>query len=86
MSQKKEPPQAQGKVDVTDVVCPMTFVKTKVALDDLDPGQILSIRINDGEPIRNVPQSLKEDGHLVLGLNDNGDGTYELVVKKGQDR
>ena len=37
-------------VDITDVVCPVTFVKAKVALEELDEGQILSIRMNDGEP------------------------------------
>jgi TusA-related sulfurtransferase len=82
---KKDLPPPNAEVDVTDAVCPMTFVKAKVALDDLDPGQVLSIHINDGEPLRNVPSSLKDDGHQVLGLADNGDGTYQLLVKKGQD-
>ena len=37
-------------VDITDVVCPVTFVKAKVALEELDDGQILAIKMNDGEP------------------------------------
>jgi len=69
-------------IDVTDVVCPMTFVKAKVALEELDDGQILSIRLNDGEPIQNVPRSIKGEGHKILKLVDNGDGTYNLIVKK----
>ena len=64
------------KVDVTDVVCPITFVKTKVALEELDEGQILQVHINDGEPVQNVPRSVKEEGHEVLRLDDNGDGTF----------
>ena len=67
-------------VDITDVVCPVTFVKAKVALEELDDGEILSIRLNDGEPVQNVPRSIKEEGHKILTLNDNGDGTYELIV------
>lgn len=47
-------------VDITDVVCPTTFVKAKVALDELDDGQILAVRMNDGEPVQNVPRSIKE--------------------------
>lgn len=39
-------------VDITDVVCPVTFVKAKVALEELDDGQILAIKMNDGEPYR----------------------------------
>ena len=50
-------------VDVTDVKCPTTFVKAKVALEELDDGQILAVRLNDGEPVQNVPRSLKEEGH-----------------------
>jgi TusA-related sulfurtransferase len=85
LSEKRRLPTPHAGVDVTDAVCPMTFVKAKVALDVLEPGQILSIRLSDGEPIRNVPRSLKDDGHRVLGLTDNGDGTYDLLVEKGQD-
>ncbi len=68
--------------DITDVVCPVTFVKAKVALEELDEGQILSIRMNDGEPVQNVPRSIKEEGHQILKLLDNGDGTYNLIVRK----
>ena len=39
-------------VDITDVVCPVTFVKAKVALEELDDGQILAIKMNDGEPVQ----------------------------------
>jgi TusA-related sulfurtransferase len=69
-------------VDITDMVCPVTFVKAKVALDELDDGQVLSIRMNDGEPVQNVPRSIKDEGHRILRLSDNGDGTYSLIVRK----
>ncbi len=69
-------------VDITDVVCPLTFVKAKVALEELNEGQILSIRMNDGEPVQNVPRSVKEEGHQILKLIDNGEGTYSLIVRK----
>lgn len=69
-------------VDITDVVCPTTFVKAKVALEELDEGQILSIKLNDGEPVQNVPRSIKEEGHKILKLTDNGDGTFTLIVEK----
>ena len=73
------------RVDITDVVCPTTFVKAKVALEELDDGQILSIKMNDGEPVQNVPRSIKEEGHQVLKLLNNEDGTYELIVRKVGD-
>jgi len=72
-------------VDITDVVCPVTFVKAKVALEELEEGQILAIRMNDGEPVQNVPRSVKEEGHHILKLNENADGTYTLIVRKGAE-
>lgn len=74
--------QFDEQVDITDKVCPLTFVKAKVSLDELDDGQILAIRMNDGEPVQNVPRSIKEEGHKILKLTDNEDGTYTLYVKK----
>lgn len=71
--------------DITDVVCPITFVKAKVALDELEEGQIISIKMNDGEPVQNVPRSLKDEGHQILKLLSNDDGTYNLLVKKVGD-
>ena len=72
-------------VDITDVVCPVTFVKAKVALEELDDGQILAIRMNDGEPVANVPRSIKDEGHQILKLVNNNDETYTLIVKKVEE-
>ena len=69
-------------VDITTVVCPVTFVKTKAAIEELDDGQILLVRMNGGEPIQNVPRSLKDEGHEILKLTGNKDGTYGLIVRK----
>lgn len=79
MSQK----QADAAIDITDVVCPITFVKVKVALEELEDGQTLAVHLNDGEPIQNVPRSLKDEGHKVLSVDKNEDGTFSLLVEKG---
>ena len=70
------------QVDITDVVCPVTVVKAKVALEERDEGQVLAVKMNDGEPVQNVPRSIKEEGHQILKLDTNDDGTYTLFVKK----
>ena len=72
-------------VDITDKVCPLTFVKAKVAIDELEDGEVIAIRMNDGEPVQNVPRSIKEEGHRILKLVNNEDGTYNLIVKKVED-
>ena len=71
--------------DKTDKVCPRTFVKAKVAIDELDDGEVIAIRMNDGEPVQNVPRSIKEEGHQILKLVNNEDGTYNLIVKKVEE-
>jgi TusA-related sulfurtransferase len=70
------------RVDITDMVCPMTFVKAKVALEELEIGQVLAVTLNEGEPAENVPRSFKEEGQEVLDFIHNGNGTYDLIVKK----
>jgi TusA-related sulfurtransferase len=71
--------------DITDAVCPITFVRAKAALEELNEGEILALRMNDGEPVQNVPRSLKDEGHKILRLSDNGDDTYTLFVRKAVD-
>ena len=65
------------RVDITDVVCPMTFVKAKVAMEEIEVGQVLAVTMNEGEPVQNVPRSFKEEGQQILKLIDNENGTYE---------
>ena len=77
--------EVDERVDITDVVCPMTFVKAKVAMEEIEVGQVLAVRMNDGEPVQNVPRSIKEEGHQILKLVNNEDGTYNLIVKKVDD-
>lgn len=69
-------------VDITDVFCPITFVKAKAAIEELCVGQTLAVRMNDGEPVQNVPRSMKEEGHRIIRLINNGDSTYTLIVEK----
>ena len=73
------------QVDITDKVCPLTFVKAKVAMEELEIGQVLAVTMNDGEPVQNVPRSFKEEGQQILKLIDNEDGTYTLYVRKVED-
>ncbi|MDR3155406.1 MAG: sulfurtransferase TusA family protein [Deltaproteobacteria bacterium] len=72
-----------GTVDTTGAVCPMTFVLAKMALDEIGEGDEIIIRLNEGEALANVPRSIKDEGHRILRLTDNGDGTYNLLVRKG---
>lgn len=69
------------QIDLRGVLCPINFVKTKLKLEMMDTGQILEVILDDGEPIRSVPRSLKEEGHKIIKV-ENIEGAYRLLVKK----
>lgn len=60
----------------------MTFVKTKLALEMMERGEILEVFLNAGEAVKNVPRSLTNEGHKVLSLAKREDGTYRMLVEK----
>lgn len=69
------------QIDLRGVLCPINFVKTKLKLEMMDTGQVLEVILDDGEPIRSVPRSLKEEGHKIIKV-ENLQGAYRLLVKK----
>lgn len=77
--------KANDFIDITNVVCPITFVKVKVAMEELETGEILEIKMNSGEPIQNVPRSLMDENHKILQVINNEDETYTVYVEKGED-
>jgi dissimilatory sulfite reductase (desulfoviridin) alpha/beta subunit len=70
-------------LDLLGVCCPMNFVRTKLAIDKIRPGERLEILLDDGEPIINVSRSVKDEGHRVLTVAAE-DSHFRLVVEKRQ--
>ncbi len=50
----------------------MTFVRTKLKLERMRPGEILSVRLRGEEPLRNVPRAARDEGHEILGVESDG--------------
>ncbi|MDH5563491.1 MAG: sulfurtransferase TusA family protein [Nitrospirota bacterium] len=69
------------ELDLRGVICPYNFVKTKLKLDTLEIGSQLVVLLDDGEPIRNVPKSIMNEGHHVLA-QDKVDSYYRIVIQK----
>jgi len=74
---------ADQELDITNDVCPMTFVRTRLALDRLSPGQTLRVRLRGEEPVRNVPRTAREQGHEVLSQETGADGVVTLLLRRG---
>jgi tRNA 2-thiouridine synthesizing protein A len=72
-------------VDLRGICCPGNFVRAKLALEEFDAGERVQILLDDGEAIKNVPRSLKEEGHHLLALKEMPEGYYILEMKKGED-
>ena len=70
-------------LDITRDVCPMTFVRTRLALDRLETGGILLVLLRGDEPRRNVPRSAAELGHSVLAQSTGADGVTKLLLRRG---
>ena len=69
-------------LDISADFCPITFVKTKLVLDEMTAGEILEVFLSGKEAVRNVPRSLRQDGHKVQLLEKQGDGIYRMLVEK----
>jgi tRNA 2-thiouridine synthesizing protein A len=72
------------EIDITSDICPMTFVRTRLALDRMAPGETLLVHLKGPEPLRNVPRTAAEQGHLVLSQETDADGISHLLIRRGK--
>lgn len=70
------------RLDITGETCPMTFVRTRLALDRLPPGGKLLVVLRGAEPLANVPRTATEQGHMVLSLTTDSAGVSRLLLRK----
>jgi len=76
--------QADAELDLRGVICPYNFVKTKLKLETMVAGQILAVLLDEGDPIRNVPRSVSDDGHIVLSQEPLAQ-FYRVRIRKRAD-
>ena len=69
------------ELDLRGVICPYNFVKTKLKLESLESGDRLRVLLDEGEPIRNVPQSIANEGHQII-KQEKIDHYYRVVIQK----
>ncbi|MDC8450547.1 MAG: sulfurtransferase TusA family protein [Nitrospira sp.] len=69
------------ELDLRGVICPYNFVKTKLKLETLKQGQVLSVLLDEGDPIRNVPRSVEHEGYTVLS-QERVDQAYRVLIRR----
>src|SRR5215467_2511102 len=81
VNRQEEAIRPDEELDLRGVICPYNFVKTKLKLETLKQGQVLSVLLDDGDPIRNVPRSVENEGHTVLS-QERIDQAYRILIRR----
>ena len=68
-------------LDLRGVRCPINYVKTKLKLATMHPGELLQIVIDEGEAYANVPNSVRSDGHKILE-EKKLENSYQLTIQR----
>lgn len=69
-------------LDSRNTPCPMNWVKVKLVLEEMAPGERLEVLLDNGESIRNVPRSASEEGHRILKVIPV-DEYFQVLIEKG---
>ncbi|MBM4139679.1 MAG: sulfurtransferase TusA family protein [Nitrospira sp.] len=80
-SQEQSAFASDVELDLRGVICPYNFVKTKLKLETMEEGQVLSVLLDEGDPIRNVPRSVENEGHTVLA-QERLEQAYRVLIRR----
>ncbi len=72
-------------IDLKGEVCPYTFVKSKLALEEMSLEQVLEVVVDHEPAVENVPKSLKNEGQKILAVDKINDTDWKILVKKEKD-
>jgi len=72
-------------INIKGLVCPYTFVKSKLAIESMEVGQILEILLDSEEASRNIPKSMEDHGQKVLKVEKINETDWILQIKKEKD-
>ncbi|MDP6101066.1 MAG: sulfurtransferase TusA family protein [Dehalococcoidia bacterium] len=74
--------RVDAELDLKGEICPYTFVKSKLELEELELGQVLRVVVNHRPAVENVPRSMKNEGQEVLGVEQVNDTDWEIIIRK----
>jgi Predicted redox protein, regulator of disulfide bond formation len=75
---------ADRELDIRGEVCPFTFVKSKLVLEEMERGQVLRVILDYPPSVENVPKSMREEGQEVLAINKLDNNTWEILIRKAK--
>ncbi|MEE9610518.1 MAG: sulfurtransferase TusA family protein [Desulfatiglandales bacterium] len=72
------------EINIKGEVCPYTFVKTKLVLETMEPGEVLRVIVDHIPATDNIPKSLKGEGNEVLEVSQINETDWQIVARKGK--
>ncbi len=74
--------KADRELDLKGEICPYTFVKSKLALEEIAVGEVLRVVVDYPPAVENVPRSMENEGNEVLSVQPIGPSQWEILVRK----
>lgn len=75
---------ADRELNIRGEVCPFTFVKSKLVLEQMELGQVLRVVLDYPPSVESVPKSMREEGQEVLAINKLDNNTWEILIRKAK--
>jgi len=75
-------PECGAVLDITDERCPMTWVRTKLALESMAPGAVLEVLLGNGPMLRNVPHNAEQEGHEIVSFETLEPDRHRLRIRR----
>ncbi|OGV97671.1 MAG: hypothetical protein A3I04_00935 [Nitrospinae bacterium RIFCSPLOWO2_02_FULL_39_110] len=69
-------------LNIKGEVCPYTFVRSKLTLEEMEPGQILKVIVDHEPATKNVPRSMENEGNTVLDISKINETDWQIIIKK----
>lgn len=73
------------KINIKGLHCPYTFVKSKLAVEDMEVGQVLEILLDNEEASKNIPKSMEDHGQKVLKVEKVNDSDWVIRIRKDKE-
>lgn len=74
--------EADREINLKGEVCPYTFVKSLLTLEEMEVGQVLRAIVDYPPSVENVPRSLKNEGHEIMGIVQINDTDWAITIRK----
>jgi len=78
--------KADKTIDIRGQVCPYTFVRSKLAIEKMNVGEVLEIILDHKPAVENVPKSMENEGQKVMKVEQTGEKEWHIIVRKDKEK